>query len=385
MGLMSFRSKTPEPTVTTSGEIVTAGSMWSDRFGRIGTRSAQVILVLIVVSLAVYAATVLKLVVIPAVLALIIASAFRPLVRVLERVMPRLLAAIVSLLLGVIVFGGVITIAVVGIQSQFDTLSKSVTSGVDQVVDFVNNGPLPISTEQIDDVRKSIITFVTSSQFGAGAIAGVSTAAEIVTGGVLGIIILFYFLKDGPQIWTFLLRPFKPEPRAKAHRAGLAAVTTLGGYVRGTAIVAAVDAICIGIALVVLRVPLAIPLAILIFVGAFIPLVGATATGIIAALVTLVTVDLNAAIVVAIVVIVVQQLEGNFLSPVVLGKSLELHGLVVLLALTAGTVLGGIVGTLLSVPIAAVAWAVIKSWNDPVTLAGDPALTTPKRSRKKSA
>jgi len=88
---------------------------------------------------------------------------------------------------------------------------------------------------------------------------------------------------------------------------------------------------------------------------------------------------------VAIVVIVVQQLEGNFLSPVVLGKSLELHGLVVLLALTAGTVLGGIVGTLLSVPIAAVAWAVIKSWNDPVTLAGDPALTTPKRSRKKSA
>jgi len=385
MGLMSFRSKTPEPTVTTSGEIVTAGSMWSDRFGRIGTRSAQVILVLIVVSLAVYAATVLKLVVIPAVLALIIASAFRPLVRVLERVMPRLLAAIVSLLLGVIVFGGVITIAVIGIQSQFDTLSKSVTSGVDQVVDFVNNGPIPISTEQIDDVRQSIIDFVTSSQFGAGAVAGVSTAAEIVTGGVLAVIILFYFLKDGPQIWTFLLRPFKAEPRAKAHRAGLAAVTTLGGYVRGTAIVAAVDAICIGVALVILQVPLAIPLAILIFVGAFIPLVGATATGIIAALVTLVTVDFNAAIVVAIVVIVVQQLEGNFLSPVVLGKSLELHGLVVLLALTAGTVLGGIVGTLLSVPIAAVAWAVIREWNDPVTLDDAPGATSRKRRKAKSA
>ena len=385
MGLMSFRSKTPEPTVTTSGEIVTAGSMWSDRFGRIGTRSAQVILVLIVVSLAVYAATVLKLVVIPAVLALIIASAFRPLVRVLERVMPRLLAAIVSLLLGVIVFGGVITIAVIGIQSQFETLSKSVTSGVDQVVDFVNNGPIPISTEQIDDVRQSIIDFVTSSQFGAGAVAGVSTAAEIVTGGVLAVIILFYFLKDGPQIWTFLLRPFKPEPRAKAHRAGLAAVTTLGGYVRGTAIVAAVDAICIGVALVILQVPLAIPLAILIFVGAFIPLVGATATGIIAALVTLVTVDFNAALVVAIVVIVVQQLEGNFLSPVVLGKSLELHGLVVLLALTAGTVLGGIVGTLLSVPIAAVAWAVIREWNDPVTLDDAPGATSRKRRKAKSA
>jgi predicted PurR-regulated permease PerM len=180
------------------------------------------------------------------------------------------------------------------------------------------------------------------------------------------VIVLFYFMKDGPFIWSFLITPLGPLLRAKARRAGDSAVVSLGGYVRGTAIVAAVDAACIGIALAVLRVPLAVPLAIVVFIGAFIPLVGATVAGIVSALVTLVTVDLSAAIWVAIVVVAVQQLEGNFLSPVVLGKSLRLHGLVVLLALTAGTILGGIIGTLLSVPTAAVAWAVITQWNDPI-------------------
>jgi predicted PurR-regulated permease PerM len=125
-------------------------------------------------------------------------------------------------------------------------------------------------------------------------------------------------------------------------------------------------------------VPLAIPLAILVFIGAFIPLVGATITGILAALVTLVTNGLTAAIVVAIVVVAVQQLEGNFLSPFVMGKSVKLHGLVVLLALTAGTILGGIFGTLISVPAAAVAWTVVKHWNDRIV--PEPGVDTGRRA-----
>jgi predicted PurR-regulated permease PerM len=195
---------------------------------------------------------------------------------------------------------------------------------------------------------------------------------------VLAIIVLFYFMKDGPQLWSFLITPFQPVMHAKLCRAGDSAVQTLGGYVRGTAIIALVDSVFIGVAMLILRVPLAIPLAILVFIGAFIPLVGATVTGIIAALVTLVTNGLSAAIIVAIVVIGVQQLEGNFLSPFVMGKSLKLHGLVVLLALTAGTILGGIFGTLISVPAAAVAWAVIKHWNNP--LVPEPGVDTAKRA-----
>lgn len=341
--------------------------LWGDALGRIAQRCAQALLVLTVVVLVLYASIQLKLVVIPVLIALIVASAFRPLVRVLERRMPRLLAAVLSLLAGVLVFGGIVTIAVLQVESQFANLSRSVTSGVDRVIVFINEGPFKIGAAQIRSIQNTVVDFVTSSQFGAGALAGVSTAVQLITGIVLAVIVLFYFMKDGPLIWAFLIKPLRPILHAKARRAGDSAVQSLGGYVRGTAIVAFVDAAAIGIAMLILQVPLAVPLAIVVFIGAFIPLVGATVAGVISALVTLVTVDLQAAIIVAIVVIAVQQLEGNFLSPVVLGRSLRLHGLVVLLALTAGTILGGIIGTLLSVPTAAVAWAIIKQWNDPIT------------------
>ncbi|MBC7518216.1 MAG: AI-2E family transporter [Microbacteriaceae bacterium] len=374
---MFAKSRALEPTPAAAVQ----SRIWSDSLGHAATRCAQALLVLIVVVVSVYAIIQLKLVVIPVILALILASAVRPLVRFLERRMPRVAAAAIALLLGVIVFGGIITIAIVGIQSQFGALKKSVSTGIDQVVAFVNDGPIPINAKQISDARKSVLDFVTSSQFGTGALAGVSTAIELITGIVLAIFVLFYFTKDGPQIWSFLIRPLKPEAHAKARRAGDCAVSVLGGYVRGTAIVAFVDAAFIGVALLILKVPLALPLSILVFIGAFIPIVGASATGIIAGLVALVTVDLNAAIWIGIVVIAVNQLEGNFLSPVVLGKSLKLHELVVLLALTAGTILGGIVGTLLSVPIAAVAWAIIKSWNEPAEVV--PGIDAPRGGREK--
>ena len=351
---------------------------WNDPFARLAQRCGQALLVLSIVALTVFAATKLQLVVVPVLIALIVASAFRPVVRLLEQHMPRVIAAIISLLAGIIVFGGVITIAVFQVQSQFSTLQKSVSSGINTVANFVQNGPLNLGTKQISGVQKTLVDFVTSAQFGSGALAGVSTAAEFVTGAVLTVIVLFYFMKDGPMIWSFLITPFAPRVHAKMRRAGDIAVQTLGGYVRGTAIIAFVDSLFIGVAMLILQVPLAIPLAILVFIGAFIPLVGATITGIIAALVTLVTNDLTAAIIVVIVVVAVQQIEGNFLSPFVMGKSLKLHGLIVLLALTAGTILGGIFGTLISVPAAAVAWAVIKRWNDPIV--PEPGVDTAKRA-----
>jgi predicted PurR-regulated permease PerM len=126
--------------------------------------------------------------------------------------------------------------------------------------------------------------------------------------------------------------------------------------------VALVDTVAIGTALLVLGVPLAIPLAIIVFIGAFVPIVGATVAGILAALVALVANGPVVALIVVIVVIAVNQLEGNLLQPVVMGKSLQLHALVILLALTAGTILAGIIGAVLSVPLAAVIWAIVQVW-----------------------
>ena len=176
---------------------------------------------------------------------------------------------------------------------------------------------------------------------------------------------LFFFLKDGPQLWEFLLRPFRGEHYARGRRIGDKTVTVLGSYVRGTATVALVDSIGILIGLLILQVPLAVPLAVLVFLLAFIPIVGATLAGTLAALVALVANDFVTALLVVGVVVLVNQLEGNLLQPVLMSRAMKLHAFVVLIALTIGTVLGGIVGAVLAVPITAAVWGVIQVWDGP--------------------
>src|SRR5690554_1439164 len=377
LGRMRLRRNRSNPIpadLTASEKTAVTGSpkyLWSDSLGRLATRCGQIVLVLLVAIGVVYASMQLKLVVIPVFLALIIASAVRPFIRWMERRrVPRTLATVIALLSGLIVFGGIVTLVVNGIRNEWDNLAESVSGGIDAVHDYLVSGALPIDTAQLEDLRATAIDFVTSAQFGSGALAGVGNVVEVVTGLVLTIVLLFFFLKDGPEMWAFLIKPLRPAAQARADRVGGRAVDVLGGYVTGTAIVAAVDAILIGAALWILQVPLALPLAIIVFVGAFIPIVGATLAGVIAALVALVTNDFTTALIVAAVVVLVNQLEGNLLAPVVLGKSLRLHALVILLALTIGTILGGIVGTFLAVPFAAVGWAIVKAWNEQDGLSG---------------
>lgn len=338
----------------------------TDRLGRLAIRSGQILVIVVMAALVVYALIQLKLVVIPLLIALIVAAATSPVVNWLKRRgIPALWATWLTLLAGLAVLGGVVWLVVVAVRNQWDELSQSVTEGVDEVQAFLADTDLPIDQEQINSVRESIVEFLTSSQFGTSALAGVSAATQVVTGLLLGFVILFYFLKDGGQIWNFFLRPFTGHRRFRGERIGETGVKVLGGYVRGTAIIAFVDAAGIGIGMAILQVPLALPLAVIVFLGGFVPLVGATIAGILAVLVALVSNGLVAALILAGVVILVQQLEGDLLQPIVMGRSLKLHPLVILVALTAGTILGGIVGAVIAVPICAVAWAIIKVWNDP--------------------
>ena len=362
MGLFSSTPKGPTEVVQRAARP--PWSQWGDSFGRLATRSLQIILVLIVVAGAISAMTQLTLVIIPVILALIFASAFAPAMSWMRRKgVPSIVATILALLAIVVVLGGVVTLIVGAVRNQFDDLRDQAVQGFDQVVEWVSTLPFAPTEEQIGDARDAIIDFVTSAQFGSGALAGVSAAANFLTGLVLMVVVLFFFLKDGPRIWEFLLRPFEGESYARAKRIGDKTVGTLGGYVRGTATVALVDAVGIGVVLAILQVPLALPLAVLVFLLAFVPLVGATVAGALATLVALVANDLTSAIIVLVAVIAVNQLEGNFLQPVVMGRSLKLHALVILIALTIGTVLGGIVGAVLSVPIAAVAWGIVQVWD----------------------
>jgi len=344
----------------------TLRELTTDRLGVLALRSAQVLIVLVLAAVAVFGLIQLKLVAIPVLIALILAAAFSPVIRWLRnRGVSAILATWITLISGIVVFGGIITLIVFAVRGQWEELADSATDGIDQLYQYAVDGPLGLDEGQLNDFRQSILDFLTSSQFGTGALAGVSVAGEIIASLVLTIVILFFFLKDGDRIWAFFLRPFSGHVLARGQRIGRTTVTTLGGYVRGTATVALVDAVAIGVGLAVIGVPLALPLAVIVFLSAFIPLIGATVAGILAALVALVALGPVAALIVIIIVVAVNQLEGNFLQPVVMAQSLKLHPLVILLALTAGTVLGGIIGAVLSVPIAAVAWAIVKTWNAP--------------------
>lgn len=352
--------------VDTTSQRPSVSALMTDHLGRLGIRSGQILLALTLASVIVYALIQLKLVVIPVLIALIVAAAVGPVVNWLRRHgAPAALATFLVMIAGLAFFGGVVTLIVFAVRNQWSDLISAASDGIDQLLEFATTLPFEIDTAQITEARDAAIDFVTSSQFGSGALAGVSVATQLITGALLAFVILFFFLKDGGDIWNFFLRPFSGARLERGRRIGHTSLSTLGGYVRGTAIVALVDSVAIGVALAILQVPLALPLAVIVFVGAFIPLIGATAAGILAALVALVANGPFVALIVILVVIGVNQLEGNLLQPIVMAQSLKLHPLVILFALTAGTILGGIIGAVLSVPIAAVAWAIVKTWNVP--------------------
>jgi predicted PurR-regulated permease PerM len=322
--------------------------------------------VLAVVAVLVLVVTQLTLVVIPVLIALVLAAAISPLVSFLRRRgVPSLAATWIALVTLVAVLSAILALVVGAVVNQWDDLRSQALEGFDELQGSIDGLPFEITDEQIQSVQESVAGLLQSNAVGSSAIAGVSQTVDFVAGFFIMIVVLFFFLKDGRQLWEFLLRPFEGHRYERGRRIGDTTVRTLGGYIRGTAIVAAVDAVAIGIGLAVVGVPLVIPLSVLVFLLAFVPLVGATVAGILAALVALVAVGPVEALVVVAIVVAVNQLEGDFLQPVVMGRTLRLHPLVILVALTAGTVLAGLTGAVLAVPIAASIWQAVQVWDGP--------------------
>ncbi len=343
--------------------ITPGNDLWTGALGRAAVRSAQALLVLALVVALVFAAVQLRLVVVPLLIAALLAAAASPLVGWLaRRGLPRPLAMWATLLSGLTVLGGLGWLVGSAVRDEWDELRTGATEGFEKLQGYLTDRGF--DEAQIADARASLGEFLAGPEARAGAITGAALVAEILVGLFLGLVLLYFLLKDGERIWTFL-RDFLPERHG--HRYDLVAersVAVLGGYVRGTAVIAVVDAVLIGIALAILGVPLALPLAVLVFLGAFVPLLGATVAGALAALVALVSNGPVTALIVLAVVVAVNQIEGDVLAPIVLGRSVSLHPLAILLALSAGTVVAGIVGAILSVPLAAVGWTVIKTWRE---------------------
>jgi putative heme transporter len=337
--------------------------LWADPLGRATTRALQGLVLLSAGAVVVYGLIQLKLLVIPLLVALILAAALNPVVALLHRRgVPGALATWIVFLAAIVVLGGVVTGMVFAVRNEWAELVASAVGGLEQLREFIVAGPVPVGQQALDEAITAVVDFMASPQFGAGALLGISAATQVITGTVLVAVILYFFLQDGAKIWAFFLRRFHGETLQKLLTSGTTTLHVLGGYVRGTAVVALLEAVVIGATLLVLGVPLALPLSVLIFLGGFIPIVGAALIGGVAALVALVANGPVVALVVVAVVVAINQLDGRVLQPMVLGRALSLHPLVVLLALAGGGILSGIAGAVLAVPLTAVGWSLIQIW-----------------------
>jgi putative heme transporter len=304
----------------------------------------------------------LRLVAFALVGALFLTALLFPLVRRLRVAgAPRVLSAVTAFVGGLLVVGFVLWFVGEQFAGSFEELRERTLDGVDEIRTWATTGPLALEDTQIqqtiDDLRNSLQT--NRESLAAGALSTATIAAELLGGAVLALVATFFFLLDGDRMWEWLVRLFPARSQYDLAAAGRRAWTTLTAYVRGTMIVAAFDAVLIGLGTALLGVPLAVPIAILTFLGAFVPIVGATVTGIVAVLVALVTNGLAAALVLLAVVVAVQQLEGHVLQPLVLGRAVRVHPLAIILAVTAGGVIAGIGGAVVAVPIVAVVKSVV--------------------------
>lgn len=272
------------------------------------------------------------------------------------------IAATTIFLAGIVLVVGVITIVVRQFVAGAADLADQVSGGLAKVQDWLVNGPLSLSQDQIDSAVKAAQKALADNKdvLTSGALNTATSAGHVLTGMVLALFTLFFFLRDGRKVWNWLLRLAPERARSRIDGAADASWATLRGYVRATVLVAFVDALGIGVGIAIIGVPLALPLAAFVFLSSFIPIIGALLSGIVAVLVALVTVGPVKAIIVLAIVIAVQQLESHVLQPVLLGRAVSLHPLAVALSIAGGVILAGITGALLAVPLAATANAGIK-------------------------
>nr|WP_174315371.1 AI-2E family transporter [Nocardia gamkensis] len=325
---------------------------------------------LVLFALAIAAAAIvqkLATVVIPLAIGLLAAALLAPLVDWMQRLgVPRAVGVFVALVGSIGVVAGIMTFVVEQFVAGVPELSNKFTDSIHQIQDWLINGRLHLSNEQIRNVGDAAVKAIQSNQdsLTSGALTTATVIGELLTGTFLTLFILIFFLYGGDQIWEFVTRIVPTDHRERVRTAGQLGFGTLVGFVRATVVVAAVDAIGIGAGLAILGVPLALPLASLVFIGAFIPIIGAFLAGFIAVFIALVTKGLVTALIVLGIIIAVMQLEGHVLQPLLLGRAVSIHPLAVVLAITAGVVIGGIAGGLLAVPFVAVMNTAIRSLLD---------------------
>jgi putative heme transporter len=296
------------------------------------------------------------LVVVPVALALMLAAMLLPAVDFLDRYgAARAGAVAFVVILGLTIFVGLLAFVISQFVDGLPGLVEQVTNSIDTLRNWLIDGPAHLSRDQINHAGDSVIKSINEhqTQLTSGAVSTASTVAELVTGALLTFFTVIFFLLGGRNIWQFVTRAVPADARARVREAGAAGFHSLAGYARATFLVALVDALGIGIGLAIMGIPLALPLASLVFLGAFVPVVGAVITGFLAVIVALLAKGFIFAAITLGLIIAVMQLEAHVLQPLVMGRAVSIHPLAVVLGIAAGSVLAGIVGALLAVPVIA--------------------------------
>lgn len=308
----------------------------------------------------------------PIAIALLFATVLVPPARWLRsRGVPGAAAAGLTMLGLLAALGAVFSVIIPQLVDELPEIANRAAAGLTKIQAWLTDGPIPIEPNQLENAIDAIENWLKSSatQISTGVLTTIGTAAVMLVQAVLILMLTFFFVKDG-HLFLPLVRRMVGDPVGR-HITGALTRTwnTLGGFIRIQGLVSLIDAVLIGAALVIFKVPLAVPLALITLIGGFIPIIGAFVAGALAVLVTLVTNSPRDALIILVVIIVVQQLEGNVLSPMLQGKSMNLHPAVVLLSVMAGGSMFGLTGAFLAVPVVAAVAELMRYANDEIAVA----------------
>jgi len=295
-------------------------------------------------------------------IALVISAVLRPAVDWLAKGMPRFAATALALIGAIVFFLGLLTWVGYSVAQQWSDLSEKFSDGIGQITDFLESGKLPFTVTS-DQVAKWIDTARDWVQSHSGEIASAAASrtgsvVEVFTTLALALFCAVFFLARGSDMWTWFLNQLPARHRDTWKTAGGAGWYTFSGYARGTVIIAVTEGGLAFIILTILRVPLSAPLSVLVFIGAFIPLIGGPAAMVVAMLVALAANGLWSAVAVGVGIALIGQFEGHFLQPLIMGRQVKIHPVVIALAVTGGTLLGGLLGAVIAVPLISVFWSI---------------------------
>jgi predicted PurR-regulated permease PerM len=310
-----------------------------------------------VIAVVVFLVIQLRLIVIPVLIAVLVSALLVPFVGFLHRHRwPRWLAIVTAMLAVILIVGALVYLVVFQVRSESGHLRDQSVVAYNDLRSWLTTGPLNLTQGQIDQYLAQLATsFQQDSQvFISGALSIGATLGHVLAGVLLTLFSTLFILIDGRGIWSWIVRLFPRRARPAINGAGTAGWATLVNFVRVQILVASIDAVGIGLGAFILQLPLVIPIAVLVFLGSFIPIVGAVITGALAVIIALIYNGWVAALVMLGVVLLVQQVEGHVLQPLIMGTAVKVHPLAVVLVVAAGSLVAGIPGALFAVPFVAV-------------------------------